>query len=638
MPSERAEPGVPREARAPLERSTSAGGQVVRIGCGAGFWGDSALGPQQLVASGEIDYLVLDYLAEITMSLLSRARSKDPAAGYATDFPEVIAALAPEIERRRIRVVTNAGGVNPRACQAALRRRLEALGVDLAIGIVTGDDLLDRASAFRERGVRDMFSGAPFPARPWSVNAYLGAYPIAGALDAGADVVITGRCVDSALALGPLVHEFRWPADALTELAGGSLAGHVIECGTQATGGIVTDWEAVADGWDRMGFPIAVCSRDGSFVLTKPAGTGGRVAPETVAEQIVYEIGDPGAYLLPDVTCDFRQVSLRQVGPDRVEVRGAAGRPPTGTYKVSATYQDGFRSGGTLMICGSDAARKAERVADAILRRTRRIFAERGLADYRRTDVEVLGTEAYYGAHGRGRASREVLLKIAVHHDDRAALEIFSREVAPAATSMAQGITGFGGGRPAIAPLVRLFSVLVEKEAVQVAVEVDGRSVEPARRGEAVAPRGGGGSPPAEADRRAAASAAPDVGEDAVEVPLVAIAYGRSGDKGDDANIGVLARRAEFVPLLRAVLTPEAVKRWLAHLVDGEVERFEIPGLLGFNFLLHRALGGGGVASLRYDPQGKVMAQLLMDLPVRVPRAWVRQGWVTAVAGGPSSR
>lgn len=352
----------------------------VRIGCGAGFWGDSAEGPKQLVESGEIDYLVLDYLAEITMSLLARARAKDPNAGYATDFPSVVAALAPKLKEQGIRVVTNAGGVNPQACKSAIEEKLKEKGIALKVSIVTGDDLLPRAAEFAD--TREMFSGGPMPPKLWSMNAYLGAFPIAQALDGGADIVLTGRCVDSAVVLGALIHEFKWRADEFDKLSAGSLAGHVVECGAQATGGISTDWEKVSDDWDRMGFPIAICKPDGSFIATKPASTGGRVAPETVAEQIVYEIGDPASYLLPDVTCDWRKVQLKQVGENRVEVTGAKGRAPTAHYKVSATYQDGFRTTGTMMIGGVDAVKKAEAVAAAILKRTRRLMAQRGLPDY----------------------------------------------------------------------------------------------------------------------------------------------------------------------------------------------------------------------------------------------------------------
>jgi hypothetical protein len=376
-----------------------------------------------------------------------------------------------------------------------------------------------------------------------------------------------------------------------------------------------------------MGFPIAEVARDGSFIATKPTGTGGRVAPETVAEQIVYEIGDPAAYLLPDVTCDWRQLSLLQSGPDRVEVRGARGRAPTESYKVSATYQDGFRATGTMMIGGRDAVARAEATAEAILRRTRRIFGERRLGDYLRSDIEVLGAESNWGAQARARGSREVILKLAVHHSDKAALEIFSREFLPSATSMAQGITGFAGGRPSVTPLVRLFSCLVPKASVEIAAEVDGKTIALA----AQAP-GAAGAPAAKTE--AAGGSIPNGPTRAL--PLIALTYGRSGDKGDSANIGVLARRPEFVPLLRAQLSAEAVKQYLAHFVRGKVERFEVPGLHGFNFLLHEALGGGGMASLRYDPQGKMLAQILMDFPLQVPLAWIGQGLLAATVAVPA--
>lgn len=593
----------------------------VRIGCGAGFWGDSAEGPRQLVESGEIDYLVLDYLAEITMSLLARARAKDPNAGYATDFPSVVAALAPQLKEKRIRVVTNAGGVNPQACKAAIDEKLKALGIELKVSIVTGDDLLPRVAEFA--GVKEMFSGAAMPQKLWSMNAYLGAFPVAAALDGGADIVLTGRCVDSAVVLGALIHEFQWKADEFDKLSAGSLAGHVVECGAQATGGVSTDWDKVADDWDRMGFPIAICKPDGSFIATKPANTGGRVVPETVAEQIVYEIGDPSSYLLPDVTCDWRYVQLRQVGENRVEVRGAKGRAPTDSYKVSATYQDGFRTTGTMMIGGVDAVAKAEAVASAILKRTRRMLAERGLADYARTDVEVLGSEANWGANSRRRDTREVILKLAVQHADKNALEIFGREFIPPATSMAQGITGFSGGRPSPTPLVRLFSCLVPKSAVNIEVDDQAFVLPPPPAGEG----GGGGAGQGVAAAPAAPPPHPDPlpqgGEGMVSVPLIRLAYGRSGDKGDAANIGVLARKPEYLPYLREQLTAEAVRQYFAHFAKGKVERFELPGLHGFNFLMHEALGGGGMASLRYDPQGKMLAQVLMDFPITVPEGLV---------------
>ncbi|MBI5618599.1 MAG: DUF1446 domain-containing protein [Gammaproteobacteria bacterium] len=586
----------------------------VRIGCGAGFWGDSAEGPAQLVGHGDIQYLVMDYLAEITMSLLARAKAKRPESGYATDFVgAVMRPLLPELAAKKIKVVTNAGGVNPEACRAALEAVCAELGVSLKIATVGGDDLLARAGELAALGITDMATGAPFPDEPWSANAYLGALPIAAALDLGADVVITGRVVDSALVLGPLVHEFVWAADDYDRLAAGSLAGHILECGAQATGGLFTDWADVA-GWEDMGFPIAECAPDGTFTVTKPAGTGGLVSTATIAEQITYEIGDPARYVLPDCIADFSNVRLQQLGPDVVAVAGARGYPPTASYKTSVTYPDGFRCTATMMIGGIEAAAKARKVADAILGRTRRLFGARGLPDYTQTSVEVLGAEATYGPHARTATTREVVLKIGVMHADEKALELFAREIFPAATAMAPGLTGFAGGRPSPQPVVKLFSCLVPKQLVAMAVAIGDARFPIAANvpGHAPAP-----PPPL-------VYPAPAPG-DTVEVPLLALAHGRSGDKGDSANVSVLARRPEYVAIIGSQLTADAVARYFAHLAAGPVTRFDWPGLHGFNFVLERALGGGGVASLRHDPQGKAYAQMLLDFPVRVPADWARQ-------------
>jgi hypothetical protein len=601
--------------------------EIVRIGCGAGFWGDSPEGARQLVRAGGIDYLVFDYLAEITMSILARMKQKTPSLGYATDFVTmVMKPLAKEISDKRIRIVSNAGGVNPDACRDALAAVFREAGVDLRIAVVRGDDLSGEVERYRQRGIVEMFSGVPLPERLISVNAYLGAFPIAAALDAGADIVLTGRCVDSAVALGPLIHEFGWKRSDYDRLSAGSLAGHIIECGAQATGGITTDWRAVADGWDNMGFPIAECRADGSFEIVKPAGTGGAITPATVAEQIVYEVGDPQAYILPDVVCDWSRIRLEQASENRVRISGARGLPPTGTYKVSGTYPDGYRAAVTMMIAGREAAAKARAVGAAILARTRRLLSEAGSEGYSEESVEILGAETSYGANSRAADAREVVLKIAVRHHSRDALQIFAREIYPAASAMAQGLTGFAGGRPEPQPVIRLFSFLADKADVPVTVSFGDTTIDI----------------PAFLPNAATAEKAPPPAVEiekvfgkTTTVPLIALAHGRSGDKGDSANIGVLARRPEFVPLLRAQLTGEAVRSYFAHFVKGEVERFEWPGLDGFNFLLHQALGGGGVASLRHDPQGKALAQVLMDFAVAVPAAWVApDGPLAAFAKG----
>ena len=589
--------------------------RTLRIGGGSGFWGDSAEGAAQLVKSGAIDVLVLDYLSEITMSLLARARQKRPELGYAPDFVDaVMEPLAKEIAARGIKVVCNAGGVNPYGCRAALVAIFKRLGVDLKVAVVTGDDVCEQLPRLRAAGVVDLETGGALPGEVASGNAYLGAFPIADALRRGADIVLTGRCADSALALGPLIAHFDWRESELDKLALGSLAGHIIECGPQACGGIFTDWAEVAERWDDMGYPIVEVDGTSSFIVTKPAGTGGKVTEKTVAEQISYEIHDPAAYVLPDVVCDFSDVELEDLTHDRVRVSGARGLTPTPYYKACLTYHDGFRCTATVLIVGPAAALRAEHVAAAILARTRRMLKTRGLADYRESSVEVLGAEAMYGPHARTGHTREVVLKIAVAHADRAALELFAREIAPAVTSMAQGLTGIAGGRPAVQPVVRLASCLISKSDVLAEVELGGELVHyaaPVVLGDALR------APPRTpfvvplAARGATA-----------EVPLLSLAHGRSGDKGDISNISVLARRPEFLPVLAAALSPEAVHAYLGHLVEGPVHRYDWPGLSGFNFVLRGALAGGGIASLRYDPQGKSYAQILMDFPVQVPVAW----------------
>ncbi len=592
--------------------------KIVRIGGASGFWGDSSVACAQLVRRGQVDYLVFDYLAELTMSILSVARAKSPDAGYATDFVDVaMKSVIRDIAAKGIKVVSNAGGVNPAGCAAALAKLAEEAGVKLNIAIVEGDDVLPRIAELRAAGVREMYSGAALPEKILSANAYLGALPIARALALGADVVITGRCVDSAVALGPLIHEFGWRDDDYDRLAAGSLAGHIIECGCQATGGLFTDWESVPR-WDDIGYPILECHADGSFVATKAPGTGGLVSRAVVAEQMLYEMGDPGAYLLPDVACDFTGVQIEETGPDRVRVSGARGRAPTPTYKVCATYPDGYRCTAILNIIGIAAAKKAQRTAEAILARTHAIFRELGLPDYSASRIEVLGAESVYGPHARSGATREAVMRLAVAHVKREALEIFSREIAPAGTSWSPGTTGMGGGRPKVTPAVKPCFFLLEKSHCAASVTLAGER-------EPVAVPAGGKY--AERARRSAPEQAETWTPQGPTrpIPLLRLAWGRSGDKGDTANIGIIARRPEFLPLLRARLTPAAVKDYFAHLVQGEVERYEVPGIHALNFLLHQALGGGGMASLRVDPLAKGYAQMLLDLPVAVPEEWVER-------------
>lgn len=586
--------------------------RIVKIGCASGFWGDTNTAAFQLVHLSDINYLVFDYLSEITMSIMAKAMMTNPEHGYALDFvSRVMTPLLKKISDKKIKVISNAGGVNPLACRDALQKVLEAQGLDLKIAVVLGDDLMPQQAELKTQNIKEMFSGEDLPSQLASCNAYLGAVPIRDALDQGADIVITGRVVDSAVVLAPLLHEYQWSLEDYDKLSQGSLAGHIIECGAQCTGGNFTDWRLV-QGFDNMGFPIVEVKADASFIVTKPKGTGGLVSVATVAEQVVYEIGNPQAYLLPDVTADFSQVKLEQVGEDRVLVIGAKGRAPTQQYKVSATYPDGYRVLVSFLIAGREAPEKAQVIADAILTKCERVLALRSVPPFLEKSVEILGIESTYGANAQPINSREVVVKIAVKHMFKEACMFFASEIAQASTGMAPALAGIVGGRPKASPVIKLFSFLVDKSKLSVAIDINGQ------RQNIQIPSGCSDQ---SFDVVAVGEVAQFTGQE-IEVPLVEIAHARSGDKGNHSNIGVIARQPEYLPWIRANLTEEKVKEYMQHVLDPEkskVIRYEITGFNALNFMLENALGGGGIASLRIDPQGKAFAQQLLDMPVKIP-------------------
>jgi hypothetical protein len=568
--------------------------EKVIVSGAAGAWGDSSLSTPQLLGDGRSDYLVYEGLAEITMAVLSRAMANDPDQGYARDIIETIAANLDGYRETGMKVITNAGGVNPHAAADLIKMT----DPSLKVAVVSGDDLMGH----------EVVEGAGLSGPPLSANVYLGARPIAAALAAGAEVVVTGRVVDSALALGPLIHEFGWGPHDLDLLSAGSLAGHLIECGPQATGGLLTDWEDTSS-WVHPGYPIAEVAADGSFVITTPGDSNGLVDIRTVTEQLLYEIGDPSAYRLPDVTCDWTEVRVEEVGPNQVAVSGARGLAPPEHLKACAQIPDGWRAISLLFVGGRDAVAKARRAGHDLIDRGRDMLARAGLGDFTSTHVEILGSEDTYGPHGRGVQSREVLLKIGVHHQSRDAVAAFLREIPSIGLGGPPGVTGGGMGLPRPTPLIRLECFPVSREVVDVRVELDAMPV--AHQESAIV----GGEVPETRRVNVDSYDGP-----AHTMPLIAIAHGRSGDKGSDANIGIRARHPDFYPVLLRELDVARVGVHLAHLGAETVTRYELPGIQAVNFLLIGGLGAGGTASLRFDPQGKALAQQLLDLEIEIPQ------------------
>ncbi len=599
---------------------------VVRIGNAQAFWGDrSEAAAEMLAREPDLDYLTLDYLAEVSMSILATQRDRDPSAGYARDFLDVIRSLTPYwASGGRCRLITNAGGLNPRGCAEACRAELEAAGCGgITIGIVSGDDVLQTIrqshnSPVAASSFRDLDTDAPIAdviGRLVTANAYVGAAPVVDALAEGAGIVITGRTADPSLAVAACVHHFGWSDDDWQRLAGATVAGHLIECGTQVTGGISTDWLDVPNA-AAIGFPIVEVADDGSCVVTKPRGTGGRVTERTVKEQLLYEIGDPSRYLSPDVTVSFLSIDASEMAESRVRVSGAQGSPPPETLKVSATYRDGYRASGTLTVVGRDAALKARRTGEIVLQRVS--DAGYGLRD---SLIECLGT----GASVAGVVPQpvtgdvwETVLRIGVEADSRDAVERFSRELMPLVTAGPQAVCGYADGRPRVQPVVRYWPCLIDRAMVTPAVStlVTAAPVHSSATDQNDPEKNSRTGPPAVASTAGATGPAETSleGSRVADPPttLYDLAHARSGDKGINANVGIIAREPKNYECLKNWLTADRVAAYFEPLgIDG-VERFELPNLGALNFIIRGALR----RRLRIDPQGKTLGQALLEMPL----------------------
>jgi hypothetical protein len=582
---------------------------LIRIANAGGYWGDDLTQFKRQVELGPVDYVTLDFLAEITMSIMQKQRARDPRTGYARDFVTQVGQALPLLIERGVRVISNAGGVNPVACRDALLELAAKLGRPLDVAAVRGDDLMDRLDDLLADGASldNMDDGAPFARvreRLSSANAYFGAWPVVEALRAGAQVVVTGRCTDTGITLAPMIHAFDWADDDWDRLASGIVAGHIVECGAQSTGGNFTDWRTVPR-LEAIGYPVIEVSPDGSFIVTKHPGTGGAVTVRTVKEQLVYEMGDPRGYVTPDVIADFASIRLEPAGRDRVRVWGVKGRPAPANLKVSASYFDGWKASGALILSGPQAEAKARAFANLFWKRLGLAFAE--------TLTELVGHSSCWGPLAPPSDPPEILLRLSVRDADKGKIDQFSKMVPAVILSGPPGVA-VTGGRPQAQEVVAYWPALVPREQVRPHLVTEGVEREldwptPLLPAEKPAPL------PRESWPRAKGRAG------TVTVPLRALAHARSGDKGDTCNIGVIARAPQIYPWLVRNLTAAVVKSRFHGICKGRVERYEVPNLWALNFLLHESLGGGGTVSLRLDAQGKTLSHALLAMEVRAPRA-----------------
>jgi hypothetical protein len=576
----------------------------------SGFWGDEAAAVRRQVLGGPIDYLTMDYLAEITMIILGKQRADNEALGYAKDFVTHVGGVLAEIAERGITVIANAGGMNPVACARAIEALVEQAGLDLPVAIVDGDDLMPRLTeiAAASGGFPHLETGDPIGDRLALVNtanAYIGARPIVAALQRGARIVVTGRTYDAASVVAPFVHEFGWNWNEWDRLAGALLAGHLIECGSQVTGGNYTLWREVAS-YENMGYPLVEAAPDGSFVLTKHPRTGGIVNTRTATEQTLYEIGDPRAYASPDVTADFTSFTMEQVGEDRVRVSGTRGSAPSDRLKVSMTYPAGYKIQCAVLVSGPDAVAKADKFAEIYWNRVHEEFLE--------TRTDIIGATGCWGESGSPRVDpNEVMLRFSARAADPAPLGRMAKQLAGIALAGPAGICG-AGARPSVSAAIAYWPALIPKKLVSARVLAGGEVSELAcDLGESAPPVG------ASSDLGPRAGGSAEVSGERLTVPLSRIAHGRSGDKGDICNVGLAALRPEFYPVLLEQVTVARVAELYSSTVKGKVERYRLDNLNAVNFVMRGALGGGGTVSLLVDTQGKTMAQGLMMLPVDVP-------------------
>ncbi len=590
--------------------------KIIRLGNAGGYWGDDPDALYRQLSLGPLNYISLDFLAEITMSILQKQRKRDPEAGYASDFVAQVERCLPLLQQRGTRLISNAGGIHPQGCAEAIARIAHQRNVDLKIAVVEGDDLMSRLDELLAKGheMANMETGQGLETvrdRVESANAYLGAAPVIQALELNADIIITGRVTDTGITLAAPAFEFGWAMDDWDRLASAIVAGHILECGAQASGGNLTDWRDVPS-FAAMGYPIAEFSSDGSFAVTKHQEAGGLVNLKTVGEQLVYEMGDPREYITPDVVADFSTIRIAQEGTDRVRVSGVRGYPPTPFLKASLSYRDGYKAQGTVIVSRPDTVDKCRAIAD--------ILQERLGIDFEEYRANLIGHDACHGHLSPSQDPSEALLQIGVRDRDRSKVAAFANRFASVILTTVPSVA-IVGGRPRVQDVVAYWPCLLPAEEIRPEVSLLGSGKVYKLEWKPPGQHYQGKSEASPAEPASDELQLPDSegGPRIQRVPLQRLAYARSGDKGNTCNIGLIARSEAAYSWLRKELTAQRVKDYFGPICQGPVERFEIPNLQALNFLLHDSLGGGGTVSLGIDPQGKTYAHALLLMEAEVP-------------------
>jgi len=602
---------------------------MIRIANAGGYWGDDPFALRRQVCGPlKLDYVSIDFLAEITMSILQKQKQKDPKMGYAGDFISQLAPLLKTCKERGIKIITNAGGVNPQACAEALFELACKVGVDLRVALVEGDDIAARLPEIVKQpgcAMKNMETGEKFDnvlSKVLSANVYFGAMPVVEALKSNPDIIICGRVTDTGITLAAMIHEFGWQQSDYEKLSHGIVAGHIIECGAQASGGNFTDWKKVKSFVD-VGFPILECDADGSFVVTKHPGSGGLVSVQTIREQLLYEMGHPQSYITPDVIADFTSIQLNQEGEDRVRISGVTGRLPTDLLKVSVAYSDGYKASGTLIVSGPDARAKAEVFAEIMWQKLSAELSRAGFPQCRKTMTEFIGDDSTHRGLSPHSSAKEVLVRFGALADEKATLQVF-RKILPSLILSGPSGVAVTGGAPTISDVVSYWPALIPQDVALGRVWVG--EVTQTKKDVAVLaqseelnwPQTGGTSDISIAPQDGHSCTRIDLSK-TKRLPLWSIAHARSGDKGDTANIGLIARSPECYAWLRENVSAELVKGWFATICQGKVNRYNVPNLWSLNFLLEESLDGGGTMSLCIDAQGKTLSQALLRCEMDIP-------------------